>query len=85
VGSIPLPNPRLRSTVKLVVAQDEAGGTTSGCRFADRCPHVMTDCRSSAPPLFRTEDRRATACYLYRDAPVIRSAEVSTVFEQVAR
>jgi oligopeptide/dipeptide ABC transporter ATP-binding protein len=84
VGSIPLPNPKLRSTVKKVSVQDESGGTTTGCRFADRCPHVMTDCRSSAPPLFRTEDRRATACYLYRDAPVIRSSDVSTLFEQAA-
>jgi hypothetical protein len=45
----------------------------------------MPDCRASAPPLFRTEDRRATACYLYRDAPVIRSSEVSTLFEQAAQ
>jgi peptide/nickel transport system ATP-binding protein len=82
VGSIPQPNPKLRTGVKLVVAQDEAGAIGSGCRFADRCAHVMADCRASAPPLFRTEDRRATACYLYRDAPVIRSAEVSSVFSQ---
>jgi peptide/nickel transport system ATP-binding protein len=81
VGSIPLPNPKLRTSVKLTVAQDEDGALSAGCRFADRCAHAMPDCRVSAPPLFRTEDRRATACYLYRAAPVIRSAEVSAVFE----
>jgi oligopeptide/dipeptide ABC transporter ATP-binding protein len=83
VGSIPLPNPRLRSTTKQAVVADEAGSTTTGCRFADRCPRVMTECRLTAPPLFRTEDRRATACYLYRESPVIRSADVSTLFERV--
>jgi oligopeptide/dipeptide ABC transporter ATP-binding protein len=84
VGSIPLPNPKLRSTVKQSVVQEEAAGPSTGCRFADRCPHAMDECRVSAPPLFRTEDRRATACYLYRDAPAIRSSDVSTLFEQAA-
>ena len=39
-----------------------AGGT--GCRFADRCPSVMTRCRSERPPLFRPEANHEVACFL---------------------
>ena len=50
-----------------------------GCRFADRCPAVMAVCRATAPPLFRTEERRAVACYLFKDAPVLASGDLAEV------
>jgi len=82
VGSIPLPDPKLRrGRERLRISLDEvSGGTGVGCRFADRCPSATPRCRESTPPLFRTEDRRATACYLYVDAPSISSDEVAKVF-----
>jgi peptide/nickel transport system ATP-binding protein len=42
-----------------------------GCLFADRCPAVMQMCSDVAPPLYRLDDQRATACYLYNDRPVL--------------
>jgi peptide/nickel transport system ATP-binding protein len=80
VGSIPLPNPKVRRA-KLEVGQDDLliGGT--GCHFANRCPHVLAECRENAPPLYRTEPNRATACYLYKSAPAIHSSEIATVLQ----
>jgi len=50
-----------------------------GCPFADRCPHVMSMCRESVPPLFRIEQARAAACFLYRDFPALPSDAVDAV------
>src|SRR5579883_1852000 len=56
VNSIPLPDPR-RSWEKerLAEAAGAVNGGTTGCKFADRCPHVMPICRQSPPPLYRTD------------------------------
>src|SRR5262249_47307357 len=50
-----------------------------GCKFADRCPHVMDICRNTVPPLFRTDERRAVACFLYQDKPKLEGAELDEV------
>jgi hypothetical protein len=36
----------------------------------------MDICRAERPPLFRTAERRAAACWLYRDAPETDPAAV---------
>ena len=48
-----------------------------GCRFHDRCPHVMDQCRTEKPPVFLVDDldgatnsqderqQHAVACFLY--------------------
>ena len=54
-------------------------GAHSACKFADRCPHVMDICRTTVPPLFRTDERRAAACFLYRDSPALESADLNSV------
>lgn len=72
VRSIPLPDPdrhwggegdleRKRQTVN-GTAQERRG-----CKFADRCPFVMSECHQAPPPLYRTNDDRAVACYLYKE------------------
>jgi peptide/nickel transport system ATP-binding protein len=80
VGSIPLPNPKVRRA-KLEVGQDDLVIAGTGCHFANRCPHVLAECRESAPPLYRTEPNRATACYLYKSAPAIHSSEIAAVLQ----
>jgi len=40
-----------------------------GCKFSDRCPHVMPRCRANQPPLYQTAEHRAVACYLQEDDP----------------
>jgi oligopeptide/dipeptide ABC transporter ATP-binding protein len=50
-----------------------------GCKFADRCPFVMEICRTSAPPLFRTDEQRVAACYLYQDMPTLAGSDLNQV------
>jgi peptide/nickel transport system ATP-binding protein len=37
----------------------------AGCRFADRCPHVMEKCRNANPDLIQAEPGRRVRCHLY--------------------
>lgn len=58
---------------------DKAATVTSprtGCKFANRCPHVMEICRNQVPPLFRVDDRRAAACFLYENNPRVEGNEL---------
>ncbi len=63
-------------------AQDVSADTSSspevvqGCRFASRCPNVMDICRQSIPPLYRTDEGRAAACFLYKDKPTVEAGEL---------
>ena len=36
-----------------------------GCRFQNRCPHVMAICRTESPPLIRVGEDHFASCYLY--------------------
>jgi oligopeptide/dipeptide ABC transporter ATP-binding protein len=38
----------------------------SGCRFRNRCPHVMDICATDPPPLFAVAEDHFAACYLYK-------------------
>ena len=51
-----------------------------GCKFAERCPHVMAQCGETHPPLYRTAAKRAVACYLYPDAPTLQVDGLEAVF-----
>ena len=37
----------------------------SGCRFRNRCPHVMAICETEPPPLIEVGQNHFAACYLY--------------------
>ncbi len=37
----------------------------SGCRFRNRCPHVMALCETEPPPLIEVGQNHFAACYLY--------------------
>ena len=76
VSSVPLPDPDIRwgregeieAKASAPSAPVKEGG---GCKFSNRCPYVMAECRQAPPPLFLTDDDRAVACYLYKaGAPV---------------
>jgi len=87
VASIPLPNPELRwgqeaeSRSKSRATSPKARG---GCKFADRCPYVMDVCHSAPPPLFRIDEGRAAACYLYAGEPTAQATEVMDTLAQRA-
>lgn len=83
VSSIPLPNPRRRwgeESAQYIAIERSDGMPNQGCKFADRCPYAMDMCYQSPPPLYLTEERRAAACYLYRDDPVVDAEEVSQLY-----
>ncbi|MDQ2784031.1 MAG: ABC transporter ATP-binding protein [Chloroflexota bacterium] len=79
IGSIPLPDPKR----PWAAAKAPAGigtSTAESCKFTDRCPYAMPMCVERQPALFRTDPRRVSACYLYRDAPAIKPEELTTIF-----
>jgi oligopeptide/dipeptide ABC transporter ATP-binding protein len=39
-----------------------------GCRFAPRCPHAFTRCRTASPALLDTGEGRDVACWLHDEA-----------------
>ena len=53
---------------------------SAGCKFADRCPAVMDQCWTAAPPLYRLSAKRAARCFIYEDEPLLDSADVTDTF-----
>jgi peptide/nickel transport system ATP-binding protein len=85
VSSIPLPDPDRRWGEEIAMpTRAEPGAEMHGCTFADRCPFVMPMCREAPPPLYRTNEHRAVACYLYRDAPGTLEGDISQIFRAPA-
>ena len=84
VGSIPLPDPKRPWMAAQPPAQGIGSPTEASCRFADRCPHAMPMCVEKRPPLYRTDARRAAACFLYRNAPTIAPEELPTILSSRA-
>jgi hypothetical protein len=48
-------------------------------KFADRCPYAMEISRHQRPPLFRTDERRAAACFLYKESPSLEGTDLEQV------
>ncbi len=85
VSSIPLPDPDIRWGGGSEMDTKSATGTAhvddaKGCKFVSRCPFAMAECRHAPPPLYRTEDDRAVACYLYKDHPTVSGGEMAESF-----
>lgn len=70
IDSIPLPNPKLHWGQQELIQRQNGAGAPHSCRFANRCPHVMAQCKEQTPPFYQTDPQRSVACFLYQDAPV---------------
>lgn len=73
VSSIPLPDPDHKwggeaDLERKAAATAASANAMQGCKFANRCPFAMKECHETPPPLYRTNEDRAVACYLYKDA-----------------
>lgn len=79
IGSIPRVSTEREWAAEQPQAERAIG--VSGCKFADRCPKAMARCLSEAPPLFRTEPNRASACFLYENSPMLNTGEVAAVLD----
>ena len=88
ISSIPLPD-KSKRWVDLSTGQEEGMLVTpqenKGCRFAPRCPRAMDMCWHAAPELYMPDEHRTVACYLYRDEPVLESADVAQIFRYATR
>jgi peptide/nickel transport system ATP-binding protein len=87
VNSIPLPDPDIRwggeTELETRAATPSAPQKeVRGCKFSNRCPYVMAECHEAAPPLYRTDDDRAVACYLHKDSAPVTGKEMA---ESLAR
>lgn len=85
ISSIPVADRRRRWGEDTAADSDAPAHAVSirvGCPFAPRCPAVMPICSESPPPLFMPDEQRAAACFLYRDAPVLPTADVAAVWER---
>ena len=82
VSSIPLPDPDVRWGGETAIATKAAAPSApvhelKGCKFANRCPYVMAECHQAAPPLFRTDEDRAVACYLHKSNPPVSGSAMA--------
>ena len=55
------------------------------CTFVDRCPYAMDVCRTTNPPLFRTDTRRAVSCFLYQEHPRLEGSQLDLVLAMPER
>ena len=69
IGSNPEPNPQLERNRPSTTIQGEIPSPVNvpaGCRFANRCPKVLDQCRTVTPELIPLKDiNRQVACHLY--------------------
>lgn len=66
VAAVPTPDPHQnRAPLPIGATAPDARRRASGCRFADRCPAVMSRCRGEAPEMRAVESGRRVACHLY--------------------
>ncbi|MBM3523359.1 MAG: ABC transporter ATP-binding protein, partial [Alphaproteobacteria bacterium] len=87
VDSIPNADPARRWGQSTVITprDDEADVVRAGCKFLRRCPSAVPACAEREPPVFRTDDRRGVACFVYRESPAILPEEASELVLQAAR
>jgi oligopeptide/dipeptide ABC transporter ATP-binding protein len=80
IDSIPWPDlDRRWGNDGIVVKEGELGEKSStGCRFAPRCPHASAACEVS-PPLYRINQHQAAACVLHQQHAVLPAAELTDV------
>ena len=82
VGSIPNPDPDHPWAAGGEPALVKTPGEHA-CKFVDRCPVAMEKCLHETPPMYRTEEYRAVACFKYEDSPAIANEDMDVVFKSV--
>lgn len=81
IDSIPWPDLQRSWGQQEIIIPDGTEKIGHGCKFANRCPHVMAICRESPPPLYLpTGEKRVAACYLYENSPTLPKDDVGQLF-----
>jgi oligopeptide/dipeptide ABC transporter ATP-binding protein len=89
VSSVPQPDPDIHwggaSEVETKAAVPSAAPKEiRGCKFSNRCPYVMPECRQAAPPLYLTDDDRAVACYLHEGSAQVTGGEMAELLARAS-
>ena len=80
VQSIPRPDPEKLWGEIPARGDGDHNGVAAGCKFADRCPHVMDVCRTRVPPLFQVDHYRVASCFMYQGSPVMADGDITKAF-----
>ena len=83
VNSIPWPDPNLAWGEAVETARGIGARQNLGCKFANRCPHVMDKCLEAPPPLFQLSDLHISSCYLYDDKGTMDNPDIGAMFTGV--
>jgi len=68
IEASPQPDPRLERKREHLLLEGEIPSPVNppaGCRFAERCPEVMSRCREQKPQLIARDGGHQVACHLY--------------------
>jgi len=68
IESNPEPDPKLERQRKHIPIQGEVTSPVNigpGCRFADRCPQAMKDCKTATPTAIQVAQGHSVSCHLY--------------------
>lgn len=68
IESNPEPDPNIERQRKHIPIQGEVTSPVNigpGCRFADRCPQAMQDCKTVTPETIQVADDHSVSCHLY--------------------
>lgn len=78
VNSIPWPDPNQLWGEAVEGSSKKINPGAVGCKFANRCPHVMDKCLESEPPMYVSRDPlikstsgHAAACFLFEGGDVL--------------
>ncbi|MBX3000614.1 MAG: ABC transporter ATP-binding protein [Caldilineaceae bacterium] len=86
IDSIPWPDLQRQWGQQEIIIPDGTEKIGQGCKFANRCPHVMEICREARPPLYQPDGvHRVAACYLYEKSPTLPKNDVGQLFSNGAK
>ena len=69
IESNPEPDPKLEKARDHIPIKGEITSPVNmkaGCRFADRCPKVMQECKNVTPAITSLSDNHSVSCHLYQ-------------------
>ena len=60
---------------------DTSDTDIAGCRFADRCPAVMDNCRTTVPAQYLINKHQMTRCFLHEEKGVMENPNITSTFQ----
>ncbi|HIF72893.1 MAG TPA: ABC transporter ATP-binding protein [Dehalococcoidia bacterium] len=82
IESIPQPDPKNRwGSEPPQQNWDTSDIQIAGCRFADRCPAVMDECRINKPPQYLINEHQLTRCFLHKESGEMANPDITSTFQ----